>query len=138
MLLLFFALSLTSVVQTMSTDQEMLGAANDTKAATSLPAADDASSSQDRNPKRAKKAVPLPASVVVQFKSSAGEVTGPQIDLPTDSTAAQLELLINELRQQGERKVSNSGGHTHNHVIILPIIIPGAIFMLCRRCRSHG
>lgn len=52
---------------------------------------------------RTGKAAPLPASVVVQFQSTQGESTGPQVDLPTDSTPAQLELLINELRRtQGQ------------------------------------
>ena len=65
----------------------------------------DAQPQQQPASKRAKtdKAAPLPASVVVQFQSTQGESTGPQVDLPTDSTPAQLELLINELRRaQGQ------------------------------------
>lgn len=85
----------------MSTDQEQATEKSTSQASDPFRAA----SSDDPTPKRAKKAVPLPASVVVQFQSSAGEVTGPQIDLPTDSTPAQLELLINELRTQNEGKV---------------------------------
>jgi len=49
--------------------------------------------------KKAKKVHILPASMVVQFQDATGERTGPQIDMPTDSTPAQLELLINELRK---------------------------------------
>jgi ribosome assembly protein 4 len=60
-----------------------------------------------------KAAPPLPASVVVQFQSTQGESTGPQVDLPTDSTPAQLELLINELRkaqgQDGEDSAAATG-----------------------------
>lgn len=54
--------------------------------------------------KKAKTGPPLlPASVVVQFQSTQGERTGPQVDLPTDSTPAQLEQLVNELRKaQGQ------------------------------------
>lgn len=58
------------------------------------------------SPKKARTKPPsMPASVVVQFSSSTGEVTGPQIDLPTDSTSTQMEMIINELRQQQDQKV---------------------------------
>lgn len=50
-------------------------------------------------------AVNVPQSVVVQFVSSTGELTGPQIDLPSESTPTQMEMLINELRSNQEGKV---------------------------------
>jgi hypothetical protein len=64
------------------------------------------------SPKKARTKPPsMPASVVVQFSSSTGEVTGPQIDLPTDSTPTQMEMIINELRQQQDQKVRRQGSH---------------------------
>lgn len=67
------------------------------------PADEQAPASKKAKTSGGKATPPLPASVVVQFQSTAGESTGPQVDLPTDSTPAQLELLINELRRaQGQ------------------------------------
>lgn len=51
-------------------------------------------------------AVTVPQSVVVQFMSTEGEATGPQIDLPTDSTIQQMEDLLNQLRGASDVKVS--------------------------------
>ncbi len=43
---------------------------------------------------------PSPSSeknIIAQFRSSEGEVTGNQLDLPLNTTAGQLEILINHL-----------------------------------------
>ena len=42
-------------------------------------------------------------NVIIQFHSSEGEPTGPQLDLPHDVTPQQLETLLNGLLQQEER-----------------------------------
>ena len=38
-----------------------------------------------------------PVNVIIQFQSSAGDTTGPQLDLPSSATPAQLESLLNGL-----------------------------------------
>lgn len=59
--------------------------------------------------KKAKKLPTLPGSMVVQFQDATGKQTGPRIDLPTDSTPAQLELLINELRKATDPTEESQG-----------------------------
>lgn len=45
-----------------------------------------------------------PASIIVQFQAIAGETTGPQLDIPINSSLDQMEQLVNELLQNaGER-----------------------------------
>ncbi|CAM9843327.1 unnamed protein product, partial [Heterosigma akashiwo] len=41
-----------------------------------------------------------PASVIVQFSDVEGKNTGPNIDIPADSTPEQMEALINQLIQK--------------------------------------
>eukprot|EP00030_Apusomonadida_sp_AF-17_P006262 a678841_165.p1 GENE.a678841_165~~a678841_165.p1 ORF type:complete len:497 (+),score=152.31 a678841_165:45-1493(+) len=44
----------------------------------------------------------LTGTVVAQFQTREGEVTGPQLDIPVDITAEQLQILINELLHNDE------------------------------------
>ncbi|KAI8815386.1 quinon protein alcohol dehydrogenase-like superfamily [Cladochytrium replicatum] len=44
----------------------------------------------------------LPSNVVVQFKSTEGELTGPPVNLPVETNQEQLQLLINELLKNDE------------------------------------
>ena len=41
-------------------------------------------------------------SLIAQFETSEGERTGPQLDVPLSTTAAQLQLIVNQLLENGE------------------------------------
>ena len=45
-----------------------------------------------------------PTSVIVQFQSSSGEATGPQIEVPFGTTRDQLEEILNTLLASGDDK----------------------------------
>ncbi|CEP09213.1 hypothetical protein [Parasitella parasitica] len=47
-------------------------------------------------------AMPVGQKVVAQFKTAEGEATGPPLNLPGDVTPEQLELLLNQLLNQGD------------------------------------
>lgn len=44
----------------------------------------------------------MPTSVIAQFVSPEGVVTGPSLDVPWESSASQLNVLLNELLEQEE------------------------------------
>ncbi|KAL6771834.1 hypothetical protein ACKKBG_A27985 [Auxenochlorella protothecoides x Auxenochlorella symbiontica] len=48
---------------------------------------------------------PVVANVVIQFQSQEGEVTGPQLDIPTNVSTPQLEILLNSVlkAEDGEK-----------------------------------
>ena len=39
-------------------------------------------------------------SLIAQFETADGERTGPQLDVPLETTAAQLQLILNQLQEQ--------------------------------------
>lgn len=53
-----------------------------------------------------------PSSVVVQFFSREGEQMGTQVDIPLDSTAQQLEVLMNHLQNGESTKVGSINSST--------------------------
>eukprot|EP00947_MAST-08B_sp_MAST-8B-sp1_P002866 g2866.t1 len=44
-----------------------------------------------------------PSSMIVQFQAMDGDTAGPQIDVAMDTTAAQMEVIVNELLQNDEK-----------------------------------
>ena len=41
--------------------------------------------------------------MIVQFQTMDGDLLGPQIDLPVNSTRSQLEMIVNELNANEEK-----------------------------------
>ncbi|GFR44734.1 hypothetical protein Agub_g6062 [Astrephomene gubernaculifera] len=50
-----------------------------------------------------KDAAPTDVSIIIQFQSSTGDDTGPQLDIPHNVTPAQLEVLLNGLLNNEEK-----------------------------------
>ena len=48
-------------------------------------------------------AVRTSGSLIAHFETAEGERTGPQLDIPLDTTAGQLQLIINELLKNDEK-----------------------------------
>uniref|UniRef100_K3WRG0 NLE domain-containing protein n=1 Tax=Globisporangium ultimum (strain ATCC 200006 / CBS 805.95 / DAOM BR144) TaxID=431595 RepID=K3WRG0_GLOUD len=49
-----------------------------------------------------------PMSIIAQFQSEDGMSVGPQLDIPLSSNVNQMEVLVNELLQNGKNKVPYS------------------------------
>lgn len=45
-----------------------------------------------------------PSSVIVQFQATSGETTGPQIEVPFETTREQLEQILNSVLGSGEER----------------------------------
>jgi hypothetical protein len=88
------------------------------------PSAPEGTGAEARGVKRARPGG-MPESVVVQFVAATGETTGPQIDLPTSSTPEQMEMIINQLRENPEGKVSR--GRAFHGAMSLPHCHEGTV-----------
>ncbi|KAK9866803.1 hypothetical protein WJX84_003658 [Apatococcus fuscideae] len=53
-------------------------------------------------PAKIRRVEEAPANVILQFESESGELTGPLLDVPDTVTPQQLEVLLNNLLQQGD------------------------------------
>lgn len=112
---------------------------------------------QARPTKQAKtetKSLPKTANVIIQFQSSDGHVTGPQLDVPHDVTPLQLETLLNGLLQSDERLpysffindtelIADLGAHLQAHTVSVETALrvvyqPQAVFRVRPVARCSG
>ena len=92
-------------------------------------------------------------SLIAQFETADGERTGPQLDVPLETTAAQLQLILNQLQEQtdepvpysfyvGDNEVSGSLGAALGDVsteqAVKIVYVPQAVFRVraVTRCTS--
>ena len=92
-------------------------------------------------------------SLIAQFETADGERTGPQLDVPLETTAAQLQLILNQLQEHtdepvpysfyvGDNEVSGSLGAALGDVsteqAVKIVYVPQAIFRVraVTRCTS--
>ena len=95
---------------------------------------------------------PLSGSLIAQFEDSDGERVGPQLDVPLETTGAQLQLILNQLQQNdepvpysfyvGESEVSGALGGALGDVsteqAVKIVFVPQAVFRVhaVTRCTS--
>lgn len=94
----------------------------------------------------------MSGSVIAQFETAEGERTGPQLDIPVDTTPSQLQLIINELLSNEEKvpysfyiaeeeiasSLEKALGSASTEQVVRVVYVPQAIFRVraVTRCSS--